>query len=130
MHGRLKWEVLSKHPLTICDTGHNPEGMSEVLKNIAVVSYKTLHFVIGMVNDKDISKILAMLPKEAIYYFCKPDIPRGLKAESLKLKAESFGLSGESYRSVNEALTMAKQNAGEDDLVFVGGSTFVVAEII
>jgi dihydrofolate synthase/folylpolyglutamate synthase len=128
LHGR--WEVLSKHPLTICDTGHNPEGMSEVLKNIAVVSYKTLHFVIGMVNDNDISKILAMLPKEAIYYFCKPDIPRGLKAESLKLKAESFGLSGESYHSVNEALTMAKQNAGEDDLVFVGGSTFVVAEII
>jgi dihydrofolate synthase/folylpolyglutamate synthase len=128
LHGR--WEVLSQHPLTICDTGHNPEGVSEVLKNIAAIHYAKLHFVIGVVNDKDISKILAMLPKDAIYYFCKPDIPRGLEAESLKHKAESFGLNGESYNSVNEALTIAKQSTKENDLVFVGGSTFVVAEII
>ncbi len=128
LHGR--WEVLSKNPLTICDTGHNPEGISEVLQNIGAVSYKQLHFVIGVVNDKDISKILAMLPKDAIYYFCKPDIPRGLEAESLKVKAESFGLHGEVYPSVKEALSAAQRNAGENDFVFVGGSTFVVAEII
>ena len=86
---------LSHHPLTICDTGHNPEGIAEVLKNIERIPYEQLHFVMGVVNDKDISKILAMLPKNAIYYFCKPDIPRGLDAESLKQKAESFGLHGE-----------------------------------
>jgi dihydrofolate synthase/folylpolyglutamate synthase len=128
LHGR--WEVLSKSPLTICDTGHNPEGISEVLLNIGAVSYKRLHFVMGVVNDKDISKILAMLPKDAIYYFCKPDIPRGLGAESLRLNAETFGLQGEVYPSVKEALSSAQQNAGDNDLVFVGGSTFVVAEAI
>ncbi len=128
LHGR--WEVLTKHPLTICDTGHNPDGIQEVLKNIAAVSYDQLHFVIGMVNDKDIGKVLAMLPKDAVYYFCKPDIPRGLEAESLKQKGESFGLRGEAYPSVKAALAAAQKNAKENDLVFVGGSTFVVAEVI
>jgi dihydrofolate synthase/folylpolyglutamate synthase len=128
LHGR--WEVLSKHPLTICDTGHNPEGMQEVLQNIAAVPYNKLHFVIGVVNDKDISKILAMLPADATYYFCKPDIPRGLEAENLKQLAESFGLNGEAYVSVKHALKTAQENAGENDLVFVGGSTFVVAEVV
>jgi len=125
-----RWQTLNTHPLTICDTGHNPEGVREVLQNIAGVKYDRLHFVIGMVNDKDIRKILAMLPADAIYYFCKPDIPRGLEAESLKLKAESFGLSGRTYPSVREALLAAQQNAGDNDLVFVGGSTFVVAEVV
>jgi dihydrofolate synthase/folylpolyglutamate synthase len=128
LHGR--WEVLSSNPLTICDTGHNPEGIQEVLQNIAAVDYQHLHFVIGVVNDKDISKILAALPKDATYYFCKPDIPRGLDAESLKQKAEGFGLTGEVYPSVKAALLFAQQNAGENDLVFVGGSTFVVAEVV
>jgi dihydrofolate synthase / folylpolyglutamate synthase len=86
--------------------------------------------VMGVVNDKDISKILAMLPKEATYYFCKPDIPRGLDAESLKEKAGSFGLHGETYPSVVSAFKAAQGNAGTGDLVFVGGSTFVVAEIV
>jgi dihydrofolate synthase/folylpolyglutamate synthase len=128
LHGR--WEVLSRDPLTICDTGHNPEGMQEVLQNIASVKYNKLHFVLGVVNDKDISKILAILPVNANYYFCKPDIPRGLEAESLKLKAESFALQGEVYPSVKAALLSAQQNATKNDLVFVGGSTFVVAEAI
>jgi dihydrofolate synthase/folylpolyglutamate synthase len=127
LHGR--WETLSTSPLTICDTGHNPEGITEVLKNIASVNYKQLHFVIGMVNDKDIAKVLNMLPKKAIYYFCKPDIPRGLEAESLKLQAESPGLRGEAYPSVTAALQTAQAAAGNNDLVFVGGSTFVVAEV-
>jgi dihydrofolate synthase/folylpolyglutamate synthase len=128
LHGR--WETINTSPLTICDTGHNPEGIREVLKNISIVSYHQLHFVLGMVNDKDSSKVLSMLPKDAIYYFCKPDIPRGLDAESLKQKAEGFGLSGDAYTSVKEALTTAQENAHVNDLVFVGGSTFVVAEII
>ncbi|MDB5124352.1 MAG: fgs [Mucilaginibacter sp.] len=128
LHGR--WEIINKDPLTICDTGHNPEGITEVLKNIAAIPYGHLHFVIGVVNDKDISKMLAMLPKDATYYFCKPNIPRGLEAESLKQKAESFGLHGETYPSVKAAFDTAQRRAGKTDLVFVGGSTFVVAEVV
>ncbi|MBE9584170.1 bifunctional folylpolyglutamate synthase/dihydrofolate synthase [Mucilaginibacter sp. JRF] len=128
LHGR--WEVLSTSPLTICDTGHNPDGVEEVLKNIATVKYRQLHFVIGMVNDKDISKVLAMLPKDANYYFCKPDIPRGLAAEDLQVMANGFGLTGDTYPSVTSALNAAQIAAGANDLVFAGGSTFVVAEIV
>ncbi|MDB5025487.1 MAG: bifunctional folylpolyglutamate synthase/dihydrofolate synthase [Mucilaginibacter sp.] len=128
LHGR--WEILSHHPLTICDTGHNPEGITEVLKNIEAIPHDHLHCVMGVVNDKDISKILAMLPKNATYYFCRPDIPRGLNAESLNQEAKSFGLHGDTYPSVKAALQAAQNNAGKDDLVFVGGSTFVVAEIV
>ena len=128
LHGR--WETISQNPLTICDTGHNPEGIAEVLKNIATVNYNHLHFVLGMVNDKDITKVLSMLPANATYYFCRPDIPRGLEAESLKEKAESFGLQGEVYPSVKEALLAAQKTAQTDDLVFAGGSTFVVAEVV
>jgi len=128
LHGR--WEVLSHHPLTICDTGHNPEGIAEVLKNIQGVPYKQLHFVMGVVNDKDISKILALLPRNAIYYFCKPDIPRGLDADDLKQQAAKFGLSGKNYPSVKAAFRAAQTNATDGDLVFVGGSTFVVAEVV
>jgi dihydrofolate synthase/folylpolyglutamate synthase len=128
LHGR--WETLSTHPLTICDTGHNPDGIQEVLKNIAGIKYGQLHFVMGIVNDKDSSKVLAMLPKDAVYYFCKPDIPRGLDAETLKEKAAGFNLHGQTYISVKSALAVAQNAAGADDLVFVGGSTFVVAEVI
>ncbi|MGN6180733.1 MAG: bifunctional folylpolyglutamate synthase/dihydrofolate synthase [Mucilaginibacter sp.] len=128
LHGR--WEILNHNPLTICDTGHNPDGIQEVLKSISSIPYKQLHFVIGMVNDKDSNKVLDILPKDAVYYFCKPDIPRGLEAESLKEKAESFCLNGKVYNSVTEALSAAKKSANQDDLVFVGGSTFVVAEVV
>ncbi|MHB8206456.1 bifunctional folylpolyglutamate synthase/dihydrofolate synthase [Mucilaginibacter sp.] len=128
LHGR--WEVLSTDPLTICDTGHNPEGIREVLKNIAATPYQHLHIVIGMVNDKDISKVLSMLPTDATYYFCRPDIPRGLEAESLKHQAENFGLIGDIYPDVKAAYQSAQKNAKKDDLVFVGGSTFVVAEVV
>jgi dihydrofolate synthase/folylpolyglutamate synthase len=128
LHGR--WEVLSTEPLTICDTGHNPEGIQEVLKNIAATPYQHLHFVIGMVNDKDISKVLSMLPTDATYYFCRPDIPRGLEAESLKHQAESLSLHGKIYANVKEAYLSAQKAAQKDDLVFVGGSTFVVAEVV
>jgi dihydrofolate synthase/folylpolyglutamate synthase len=128
LHGR--WEVLNQSPLTICDTGHNPDGIQEVLKNIAATPHRQLHFVMGMVSDKDSSKVLALLPKNAIYYFCRPDIPRGLDAGILQEKAGNFNLQGDSYPSVKEALAAAQKNAEPADLVFVGGSTFVVAEVI
>lgn len=127
---RGRWDILSHDPAVICDTGHNPEGIAEVLKNIKNINYDALHFVMGVVNDKDISKILAMLPKDATYYFCRPDIPRGLDEENLKQQAADFKLNGEAYSSVNAALKAARNAAGIDDFVFVGGSTFVVAEII
>ncbi len=125
-----RWQTLSTNPLTICDTGHNPEGIQEVLKNIASVKYNHLYFVIGVVNDKDVSKILKMLPQEATYYFCRPDIPRGLDASSLQSQAVDAGLKGETYSSVKEALAAAQSAAQNGDLVFVGGSTFVVAEVV
>lgn len=125
-----RWQILSRNPLVICDTGHNPEGIAEVLKNIAATPYRQLHFVLGMVADKDISKILALLPKEAIYYFCKPDLPRGLPAEVLKQQAKTYALKGKDFSRVKEALAAAKKNARLDDLIFVGGSTFVVAEVV
>jgi len=127
---RGRWEVLSESPLTICDTGHNPDGIQEVLKNIAATPHQHLHFVIGMVSDKDSGKVLELLPKNATYYFCHPDLPRGLDANALRQKALDFDLSGDSYPSVSEAFAAAQKNAGSEDLVFVGGSTFVVAEVI
>jgi len=125
-----RWHTLSEYPLTICDTGHNPDGIAEVLQNIASIPYRQLHFVIGMVNDKDSSKVLSMLPKNAIYYFCRPDIPRGLDAGELQQQAAAFSLKGEIYPSVKDALKAAQAKATDADLVFAGGSTFVVAEIV
>lgn len=127
---RGRWDVINSQPLTICDTGHNPDGILEVLKNIESTPYQNLHMVIGMVSDKDSSKVLSLLPKSAAYYFCRPDIPRGLDANVLKAKAEDYQLKGNAYASVFEALLAAQKNAGRYDLVFVGGSTFVVAEAI
>lgn len=128
LYGR--WQVLSKEPLTICDTGHNEDGIAEVLKQIAITPHNALHFVIGMVNDKDINKILAMLPKHAHYYFCKANIPRGLDQRELADKAKKIGLLGNTYLSVKDAMVEAQSKALPGDLIFIGGSTFVVAEII
>lgn len=125
-----RWQTLSTNPLTICDTGHNPDGIAEVLKNIAAIPHLHLHFVLGMVNDKDITKVLKMLPTDATYYFCRPDIPRGLAAEDLQQQAQDIGLMGDAYPSVMAALIAARFAAQPDDLIFVGGSTFVVAEIV
>lgn len=126
-----RWQTLSTSPLTICDTGHNPDGIQEVLKNIAGIPYQHLRFVLGVVNDKDISKVLSLLPAiNATYYFCKPDLPRGLDAEVLQQQALAFALHGNVYATVPMALKAAQQQAGPNDLVFAGGSTFVVAEIV
>ena len=128
LHGR--WQILKTNPLTICDTGHNPEGIQEVVEQIGETSYEHLHFVFGMVNDKNPESILYLLPKGATYYFCKPDIPRGMDADELKEHAFKAGLRGENYNSVMHAFNSAINNAKVNDLVFIGGSTFVVAEII
>ncbi|MDN3493914.1 bifunctional folylpolyglutamate synthase/dihydrofolate synthase [Winogradskyella bathintestinalis] len=127
---RGRWQVLNNEPKIICDTAHNKEGLLYVFKQIQNEDYKQLHIVFGVVNDKDLDTIIPLMPKEAIYYFCKPNIQRGLNAEILKDLFRNHELLGESYFSVNEALTCAKSNANKQDLVYVGGSTFVVAEII
>lgn len=125
-----RWHTLGKKPLTICDTGHNEDGIKEVLKNISLSKFNNLHMVFGMVKDKDISKILALLPQEAKYYFCQPNIPRAKSADELHAEAMQFGLKGDYFESVHSALEAAKKNALENDLIFIGGSTFVVAEIV
>ncbi len=125
-----RWTVLSTNPLTVVDTGHNTDGIRAVVQQLIKMDYEHLHFVFGMVSDKDRSPLLRLLPKNATYYFCKPDIPRGLDAEILKEEAAEFKLTGQSYISVTHAYSSAVNNAGPHDLVFVGGSTFVVAEII
>jgi dihydrofolate synthase/folylpolyglutamate synthase len=125
-----RWQILSRVPLTICDTGHNEAGLWEVLDQISRTPHENLHFVFGLVNDKEIDNILQMLPKDATYYFCKADIPRGLDSNELRIKAHGYGLTGEAFDSVKKALKAAHQDAGMKDLVFIGGSTFVVAEVV
>jgi dihydrofolate synthase/folylpolyglutamate synthase len=125
-----RWQTLQKEPLVICDTGHNIAGITEVLINIRQVPYKRLHMVIGMVKDKDIDGILTLLPKDAIYYWTQPDIERAMLADDLATKASSFGLKGDAFKDVNSAINNAKNAALADDLIFVGGSTFVVAEVL
>ena len=125
-----RWQVLNTNPKVVCDTGHNREGLSYVLKQLSNEKYNTLHIVFGVVNDKDLSSIVDLLPKRATYYFCKPDIPRGLDAYKLKDSLKAFDLNGGVYTSVNEAYKSALKNANPNDFIFIGGSTFVVAEII
>nr|WP_045459167.1 folylpolyglutamate synthase/dihydrofolate synthase family protein [Sporocytophaga myxococcoides] len=124
-----RWQVLETDPMVVCDTGHNEAGIMEVLNQLKCYSYKRLFMVFGVVKDKDVSKILALLPKEAIYYFCMPKIPRALDAEVLYQKAEQYGLKGEVEKDVNCALQKAKAAASQDDFIFIGGSTFVVSEL-
>lgn len=125
-----RWQILDIDPLVICDTGHNEDGIREVIKNIQFTTYEKLHMVIGMVKDKDITGILKLLPENASYYFCAPNLPRAKPAEDLLEEAVKQGLKGEAYSSVAEALHAAKNKASGKDLIFVGGSTFVVAEIL
>jgi len=125
-----RWQIIGHNPLVICDTGHNPAGIKLVVEQINQTAWKQLHMVIGMVNDKDQDEVLSLLPEKAQYYFTKATIPRAAEPEVLAAKAKRFGLSGNCYPTVHQALSAALANAGENDLVFVGGSTFVVAEIL
>ena len=125
-----RWQILSNQPKVICDTAHNKEGLTIVMNQLQKESYKSLHIVLGAVNDKNLDKILPLFPKNARYYFCCPKVIRGLPVKELKDAARDFNLDGNAYNSVKEAYTKALENADKDDLVYVGGSTFVVAEII
>ena len=125
-----RWQKLSSSPLIIADTGHNVAGMQYIVSQIADIKAENKRLVIGMVGDKDITSMLKLLPKDAIYYFCNAQIPRALPAEELKRKASEFGLKGNAYPSVSDALDSAKRDASTNDFIFVGGSNFTVAEII
>ena len=124
-----RWQLLQVNPIILADTGHNEAGIGEVVNQLKKYSYSKLWMVIGMVNDKDISKVLDLLPKEANYIFCQASIPRAMDAHELARKGNEKGLIGQVIPTVTEALEFARKNADSDDLIFVGGSTFVVAEI-
>jgi dihydrofolate synthase / folylpolyglutamate synthase len=124
-----RWQKLGENPMMICDTGHNVDGVREVVEQLSQYQYKKLFIVLGMVKDKVRSEILALLPKEADYYFCQANIPRALEAHVLAHEALAFDLKGKVVPDVNEAIRQAKEKAGPDDFIFIGGSTFVVAEI-
>jgi dihydrofolate synthase/folylpolyglutamate synthase len=125
-----RWQIINEQPKVICDTGHNKEGLIYVLNQLQKEEFNKLHFIFGVVNDKELKDILPLFPKEAVYYFCKPDIPRGLDASELQQKCMPFGLKGAIYSSVQTAYKSALESALKSDLIFIGGSTFVVAEVV
>lgn len=125
-----RWQILQVKPLTIADTGHNEAGIQMVMAQIQQIPHKNLNIVLGMVNDKEIDKMLNLLPKNARYFFCQAKIPRALDKQELQQKALAKGLMGDVYASVKKALKAAQNFAGPQDIIFVGGSTFVVAEVV
>lgn len=125
-----RWQTLSNSPRIICDTGHNEDGIKEVIAMLNNESFDQLHVVIGMVNDKEVDKVLQLFPKNAIYYFTQAAIPRAMPVNDLFAKAQKHRLHGTSYTKVSDALDAAKSASGNSDLIFVGGSTFVVAEVV
>lgn len=124
-----RWQTIGMNPTVICDTGHNEAGIKEILAQIRETEYTQLHWILGMVKDKDISKILMLLPKDAKYYFCQASIPRALPSDELMERALQLGLKGKDCKDVNSAIRQAKSESDSGDLIFVGGSTFIVAEI-
>jgi len=125
-----RWQTLGSCPTIVCDTGHNVGGLTYVMEQLKKQTYTHLHIVVGFVKEKDVNSVLELFPKEATYYFCSPAIARGLNVDTLKEIATTKGLQGERYSSVAEALNAAKAQALPTDFIFVGGSTFVVAEVV
>ncbi|WGD35236.1 bifunctional folylpolyglutamate synthase/dihydrofolate synthase [Olleya sp. YS] len=125
-----RWQLLNKSPKVICDTAHNKEGLTITMQQLSKENFKNLHVVFGVVNDKDLLSILPILPKKATYYFCKPDVPRGLDQNILKEICIANGFIGFSFSSVQEAYQQALKNATNKDFIYIGGSTFVVAEVV
>ncbi|WP_134091228.1 folylpolyglutamate synthase/dihydrofolate synthase family protein [Olivibacter sp. XZL3] len=125
-----RWQTLSTQPLTICDTGHNEAGWKEIIKDLSRTPHRKLHIVLGVMRDKDIEHMLTLLPKEASFYFCSPGFQRALPAVELKVQAVGYALIGEAYDSVEDAVKAAQGVALKEDLIFIGGSTFVVAEAL
>lgn len=125
-----RWHQLQEFPTVICDTAHNRHGLEMVLQQLSEAKFDRLHIVLGVVSDKDLDSILPLFPKDALYYFCKPDMPRGLDVLILQQEASNYQLKGKSYDSVPEAYAAALASAAKSDFIYVGGSTFVVAEIL
>jgi dihydrofolate synthase/folylpolyglutamate synthase len=125
-----RWQVLGKTPLIICDTGHNKEGIEYVIQQLGRINTGRLHIILGFVNDKDLSEVLPLFPFTATYYFTKASVPRALNEKILREKASVAGLIGDSYPDVAAAISAARNNSTESDVIFVGGSTFVVADAL
>ena len=125
-----RWQTLQKSPKVVCDTGHNAHAIRYIVKQLLNQKYKTLHVIFGMANDKDITSVLSMMPKNAIYYFTQASIERALNVDILAEKATEYGLHGDRYSTVKLALDAAKKNADEFDFIFIGGSSFVVADAL
>jgi dihydrofolate synthase/folylpolyglutamate synthase len=125
-----RWQVLNENPKVICDTAHNKEGLEIVLRQLNEIPKKRLHVVLGFVNDKDVTAVLGLFPKNATYYFCQPKIPRALEVEKLENIAKTVRLNGRSFKTVRGAYRAAFKSASAEDVVFIGGSTFVVAEVV
>jgi dihydrofolate synthase/folylpolyglutamate synthase len=125
-----RWQILGVSPLTVCDTGHNREGLEYVMRQIKDIPRKELHMVIGFVNDKDLTGVLPLFPRDAIYYFTRASVPRALDEKILMAEAGKYGLRGNSYDTVAGAIAAAREKAGPDDIIFIGGSTFVVADAL
>jgi dihydrofolate synthase / folylpolyglutamate synthase len=128
LYGR--WQILNIAPLTICDTGHNKEGLEYVIDQLKRIPKSTLHIVLGFVNDKDLKSVLPLFPMDAQYYFTKASVPRALNEVNLKMEAEKYGLKGESFSDVATAYNAARKMAKQSDVIFIGGSTFIVAEVV
>ncbi len=125
-----RWQIINRAPMVVCDAAHNREGLSVVMKQLKKQTFRKLHMVLGFVNDKNLDEILPFFPENAQYYFCRPDVPRGLNTPHLMEKAKRFGLKGTSFNSVLEAYEAALKNANNQDFIYIGGSTFVVAEVV
>ena len=125
-----RWQIISKNPHIICDTGHNQDGIKNITKQLKKINFNKLHFIFGTVKDKNIIEIIKLLPKEAMYYFCAANIDRAFNASKLQEISLELNLQGNAYNSVKDAYNNAISNYKKDDLIFIGGSTFVVAEIL
>jgi dihydrofolate synthase/folylpolyglutamate synthase len=125
-----RWQVLQEDPRVICDTGHNAAGIREIIEQIGMTDYRKLNIVFGLVDDKNTDEVLSLMPKDANYYFTRASIPRALNENILLELAKAYGLQGKTYPSVGKAVDAAKVESGKEDLIFIGGSTFVVAEVV
>lgn len=125
-----RWQILQENPKVMCDTAHNSEGLTLVLEQVKLQEYKTLHIVVGFVKEKNLDALLPLFPKDAVYYFARPDIPRGMDVEMLEEKASEAGLKGTIHDSIPNAYKAALNKAAKDDFIYIGGSTFTVAEVL
>ena len=125
-----RWQILREKPLVVCDTGHNVNGISEVVSQLEQTPYDNLHIVFGMVGDKDVDSVLDLLPKTARYYFTQSSVRRAMSVDELKEKAAGKNLIGVAYDNVGEAVNAAMNKAKEEDVIYIGGSTFVVADAL